>query len=96
MNDALAWITPDWPAPARVRAVTTTRNGPGASQPPHERFNLGANVGEDPGVTAANRASLLRALALPSVPSWYHPRPTGAPAKPAMLPPATAVRSARE
>ncbi|MBL8354847.1 MAG: peptidoglycan editing factor PgeF [Delftia acidovorans] len=70
MNDALAWITPDWPAPARVRAVTTTRNGPGASQPPHERFNLGANVGEDPGVTAANRASLLRALALPSVPSW--------------------------
>jgi hypothetical protein len=70
MSDPAAWIIPDWPAPARVRAVTTTRQGPGTSQPPHECFNLGARVGEDPGVTAANRAMLLRALGLPSGPAW--------------------------
>ncbi len=28
------WIFPDWPAPRRVRAAVTTREGPGISQPP--------------------------------------------------------------
>jgi len=65
-----AWLQPDWPAPARVRAVVSTRLGPGTSQPPYDRFNLGVRVGEDPGVTAANRGELLRALALPAGPAW--------------------------
>lgn len=70
MSDRAAWIVPDWPAPARIRAATTTRNGPGNSQAPYDRFNLGVRVGEDPGVTAANRAGLLRALSLPAEPAW--------------------------
>ena len=40
------WIEADWPAPARVRTLATTRNG-GVSQPPYASLNLGAHVGDD-------------------------------------------------
>lgn len=70
MSDPAAWIAANWRAPAHVRALTTTRIGPGRSLPPYAGFNLGVRVGEDPGVTAANRNELLRALALPSAPAW--------------------------
>ena len=33
------WIVPDWPAPARVRSLVTTRNG-GTSGPPFDSMNL--------------------------------------------------------
>lgn len=54
-------IVPDWPAPARVRCVSTTRlrgQLPGMSRGVYARFNLGDHVGDDPAAVAANRAWL--------------------------------------
>ena len=45
-------IYPDWPAPASVKAVSSTRLG-GFSQPPWEGLNLGDHVGDDPSAVAA-------------------------------------------
>jgi len=61
------WITPDWPAPANVRALSTTRNG-GVGSAPYASFNLADHVGDDPLLVARNR-SLLRAR-LPAEPLW--------------------------
>jgi YfiH family protein len=61
------FITPDWPAPARVRALVTTRAG-GVSLGPYASFNLGDHVGDDPGAVAENRARLRRCL--PAGPVW--------------------------
>lgn len=61
------FILPDWPAPAGVRALATTRGG-GASAPPWQGFNLGDHVGDDPHAVAANRALLRREL--PAEPVW--------------------------
>lgn len=66
------WVAPAWPAPASIRAFTTTRLLPGNSLPPYDAFNLGIRSGEDVGVVQANRALLERALALPSTPRWLH------------------------
>lgn len=62
-------ITPDWPAPANVRAAQTTRQG-GVSRAPFETLNLGGHVGDDPGQVSANRARLQAALELPAEPVW--------------------------
>ncbi|MGH8583339.1 MAG: peptidoglycan editing factor PgeF [Gammaproteobacteria bacterium] len=62
-------IRPDWPAPAGIRAVSTTRLG-GASLGPYTGLNLGARVGDAPERVAENRALLARALALPRAPVW--------------------------
>jgi len=51
------WIVPDWPAPARVHALFTTRSG-GASTAPFDSFNLGDHVRDDPVAVASNRARL--------------------------------------
>ncbi|MCW5652234.1 peptidoglycan editing factor PgeF [Hydrogenophaga sp.] len=51
------WIVPDWPAPAGVHALFTTRAG-GVSAPPFDSFNLGDHVRDDPSAVAANRARL--------------------------------------
>ncbi|MHB1331058.1 MAG: peptidoglycan editing factor PgeF [Sulfuriferula sp.] len=61
------WIIPDWPAPARVKALVTTRTG-GASSAPYAGLNLGDHVGDDPASVAQNRA-LLRTV-LPAEPVW--------------------------
>ena len=68
--DPDAWIVPQWPAPAVVRAMTSTRRGPGISREPYDRFNLGAGSGDEPDAVAKNRAALATALALPSTPRW--------------------------
>jgi len=62
-------ICPDWPAPARVHAISTTRSG-GASQAPYASLNLGAHVGDDVDVVAANRAQLCREAGLTTAPGW--------------------------
>jgi YfiH family protein len=63
------WIEPDWPAPARVRAVCTTRAG-GVSGGPYASFNLADHVGDDPACVARNRARLRDRLGLPQEPLW--------------------------
>lgn len=60
-------IQPDWPAPARVKCLMTTREG-GVSQAPWTCLNLGDHVGDDPLHVAANRARLRRQL--PAEPGW--------------------------
>lgn len=63
------FIIPDWPAPANVRVVVTTRIG-GASRAPYDSFNLAAHVGDDPAAVRANRAQLRSTLQLPGEPVW--------------------------
>lgn len=59
MADAVPhdWLQPDWPAPAHVHALCTTRNG-GVSVPPYDSFNLGRFVGDDPEAVHTNWAAL--------------------------------------
>ena len=68
------WILPDWPAPARVRALITTRTG-GVSTGPwgvpprcEGGLNLGLLSGDAPESVVGNRARLRAAL--PSDPRW--------------------------
>jgi YfiH family protein len=56
------WLIPDWPAPAGVHAVFTTRHG-GSSAAPYNSMNLGDHVGDAPQQVAANRDLLGQALA---------------------------------
>ncbi|QEL55157.1 peptidoglycan editing factor PgeF [Chromobacterium paludis] len=63
------WLEADWPAPARVRTLITTRSG-GLSQPPYASLNLGGHVGDDPEAVAANRARLRDEL--PAEPAWLN------------------------
>ncbi len=63
------WIVPDWPAPARVRALITTRGG-GNSVGPYASMNLGLRVGDDPAIVDANRRFLQRFL--PGEPKWLN------------------------
>ncbi len=56
-----AFIKPDWPAPANVLALSTTRAG-GHSQPPYRGFNLALHVGDQPDAVEANRALLMSGL----------------------------------
>ncbi len=62
-------IVPDWPAPASVRACSTTRDG-GSSRGPFHSLNLGDHVGDDPAQVARNRQTLCTHLELPSQPAW--------------------------
>ncbi|MBX9962020.1 MAG: peptidoglycan editing factor PgeF [Burkholderiales bacterium] len=61
------WITPDWPAPPRVRALVTTRSG-GVSIGPYASLNLGIAVNDDPKAVAENRARVRAHL--PEEPRW--------------------------
>lgn len=50
-------IQPDWPAPATVVALCTTRLG-GVSETPFDSFNLADHVGDHPSLVQVNRESL--------------------------------------
>ena len=71
MNDAgrLRPIAPDWPAPGRVRAASTTRTG-GTSDGPWRSLNLADHVADDSAAVSRNRARLRHALVLPEEPRW--------------------------
>jgi len=60
-------VLPDWPAPAGVKGLMTTREG-GVSQAPWASLNLGDHVGDNPAHVAANRARLRQQL--PNEPAW--------------------------
>ena len=62
-------ITPDWPAPAGVRAAFTLRTG-GVSAAPYDSLNLGAAIGDSPEAVAENRRRVREALRLPGEPAW--------------------------
>ena len=61
------FIQPDWPAPASVRSLQTTRDG-GVSAVPYDTLNLGLHVGDDPVRVNYNRQLL--APFMPSEPVW--------------------------
>ncbi len=63
------YIIPDWPAPAHVRAYTTTRQG-GCSKAPFDSFNLATHVGDVEQTVLRNRAQLRSDLRLPNEPVW--------------------------
>lgn len=65
----LEWLVPDWPAPANVRTLMTTRAG-GVSLPPYDSFNPASHVGDDPAAVVENRR-LLRQW-LPAEPLWLN------------------------
>ncbi len=63
------YLHADWPAPAAVRTlVTTRRHAQGHSRGRYADFNLGTNTGEDASSVAANRHLL--ATGLPNKPIW--------------------------
>jgi len=62
-------ITPDWPVPAHVKSLMTTRTG-GVSVGPFASLNLAAHVQDDPAAIAENRRRL-RAF-LPTEPIWLN------------------------
>jgi len=81
---AADFVHPDWPAPPRVRAIVTTRNG-GVSAPPFGRWsatgaqggtdlpgglNLGRLAGDDAAHVEENRRRLLAFTGVPA--AWLH------------------------
>ncbi|MBK8162747.1 MAG: peptidoglycan editing factor PgeF [Gammaproteobacteria bacterium] len=69
VSHAVQWITPDWPAPAGVRALTSLRGG-GVSRGTYAGLNLALHVGDDPEAVRENRDRLLRAAGVPVEPCW--------------------------
>ena len=63
------FIIPDWPSPANVKAIQTTRLG-GYSVAPHGSLNLGLHV-QDDGLAVAKNRKLLSDY-LPSEPVWLN------------------------
>jgi polyphenol oxidase len=62
-------ITPEWPAPARVRCAFTLRSG-GVSVAPHDSLNVGAHVGDAVEAVGENRRRVRDYLRLPAEPVW--------------------------
>ncbi|MTI63694.1 peptidoglycan editing factor PgeF [Methylophaga sp.] len=69
MRAEFSLIEPDWPAPAQVKAFSSTRSG-GISKPPYDSLNLGLHVNDDEAAVFANRKQLKLAGTLPSNPLW--------------------------
>ena len=69
MTNSINFIKPQWPAPANVKALQTTRVG-GVSAAPFASLNFGAHVGDDPIAVAENRQLL--SPYLPSEPVWVN------------------------
>ncbi len=62
-------IYPQWPAPAHVNALTTTRVG-GVSEGTYDSLNIATHVGDDPQHVKINRQRLRELANLPSEPLW--------------------------
>lgn len=64
-----AFITPDWPAPACIGAIASTRSE-GVSKSPYDSNNLALHVGDDPQKVKRNRQSLAQSCRWPQGPQW--------------------------
>ena len=64
-------ITPNWSAPAHIKAFSTTRIG-GVSEGAYQGLNLGLHVDDNPDVVQQNRLLLNQHLALPSPICWLN------------------------
>ncbi len=64
MENAAApgWLLPQWPAPAGVHALCSTREG-GVSEGRYGGLNLGTHVGDDPSSVQVNRRRFAERLA---------------------------------
>lgn len=62
-------IIPDWPVPANVRAIQTTRAG-GVSLAPYDSLNMGLHVEDNPLHVAKNRQLLSQYV--PTEPVWLN------------------------
>jgi polyphenol oxidase len=69
VSGTVEWLEPEWPAPGRVRVVSTLRGG-GSSAGPYASLNLAAHVGDDRECVDENRRRLREALGLPTEPLW--------------------------
>ncbi|HGH6790951.1 TPA: peptidoglycan editing factor PgeF [Neisseria meningitidis] len=58
------FLTADWPAPANVKTLITTRNG-GVSQGAYQSLNLGTHVGDNPEAVRRNREIVQQQVGLP-------------------------------
>jgi len=63
------YITPQWPAPLHVRALTTLRLG-GSSQGAYQGLNLAEHVGDDCAHVTKNRYLVRSTIGCPSDPKW--------------------------
>ncbi|ORU89832.1 MAG: laccase [Cycloclasticus sp. symbiont of Poecilosclerida sp. M] len=63
------FLTPNWPAPQNIKAISTRRSG-GFSHGPYAGLNLAKHVADDEVVVEQNRRALSQALRLPSEPVW--------------------------
>lgn len=63
------WLTPEWPAPAHIRALTTLRTG-GVSKGDFASLNLALHVNDDPASVRENRRLLAAAAQVPGEPVW--------------------------
>ena len=63
------YISPDWPAPANIKALVTLRSG-GYSGGSYSSFNLAEHTGDDPEAVSRNRALLRDYFRLPAEPVW--------------------------
>ena len=74
MLNSSNFIIPNWPVPANVHALQTTRNSEnrdgGCSHTPYDSFNLGSHVKDNPMHVAHNRQILSQLL--PSEPVWLN------------------------
>ena len=62
-------LVPEWPAPARVRALSTTRQG-GISEPPFTSLNLADHVADALADVTENRRRLAMLAGYPREPAW--------------------------
>ncbi|MHB8353273.1 MAG: peptidoglycan editing factor PgeF [Burkholderiales bacterium] len=69
MSDDALGFSAQWPAPAWVRTLSTTREG-GVSQQGWASLNLGSRCGDDPAHVAENRRRVSALLG--ATPCWLH------------------------
>lgn len=65
----MSFIKPQWPAPANIQTLVSTRSG-GISNAPYETLNLGTHVGDQPARVLGNRQILRKYL--PQEPLWLN------------------------